>query len=194
MNLSLEYLVRNNLVASFIDFPCSLFLENKEGDKAAIRLSLSDSDVIFELYDLQKIITNSDLPTCQKFKCDRADMLKDCPHLTGFVPIKYQEQSIRVSSNLDNHPMSEKLYLSYVENQLNSRAHKLYKSDWLWLAFTKLFFPLIKRHNTGKRAFIDVEQHFIEVRHRALWCRWRVWVDQFLFDNKVATELVFLKA
>lgn len=197
MNIILEYLIRNLITKNFLKKPCNLFLEDTNNFKKLIVTLEDDKDEKNIIIVKQHWI--SDTEQKKIFYIKKDDIFKDKNVIvSGMKPIEYQEQIIKKDSNSYNHPIEQKDFELIFKNFLNSVVHQSYKKDWLWDGFTALYFeglvmpdkmllPILER-----RYLIEQEKKYIKTNHPNHWQKWKKWLYEFIKEEEIATELVFL--
>jgi len=190
MNLGLEYLIRCDLIKSFIKFPCSLFL-NKGKEKLVITLS-KEKSYNLTYWRLRSDLFNNQILSSYKITTENLSI----PFIPfGFKTLRYQEQPISTRENSWRRPMYEYVYNKYYNLYLNSQNHKIVREIWLWRAFTSVYGLNLKYFMPQEDLIIGSEmrsaqeQIIVEDLFPKKWYYWKKWQKNMYFDTPA--ELFF---
>lgn len=186
MNLGIEYLVRTGVVRNFLETPCSLFYQNKEGDKLVVTLHKEDPG--YAMRHWKVFAYGENLPPMEEFYTETP--FDDFRVPSGFTLLEYREEPVEDHENHWRRPMSISLYKSYCEHFLNSNRHRRIKEVWLWRGFTKACGIEFERRAHFYLEYLT-EAAIVEERYPDNWRRWLVWRKHMLDFQGVPGELIF---
>lgn len=202
MKISLEYVVRSNVIRDLIDFPCSLFLEGAGGKEIVTfgRLKGNPEEIICKQYSLSDK-KYEELPNTKTvFKVALSELFEDNRIIPeGCKPLRYFAVPVATKLNGTRHPMDEALYDRFTLNFFNTHLHRTVKRNWLWDAFSNRFnLPVTRSGLTSSygRHLQKYDLYYIERNKpkKGLWGYWRTWERKLLINkstNTAATELIF---
>lgn len=205
LNLGIEYLVRSDLIKQFIEFPCSLFVENDEFKVVVtINKSRNKSKFCVRNWFISNCKKEQPIPFVKEYMVDKDKLFEHSAIiLQGFSLVDFRCSFSEWSRNRGNggHPMPDYIYKNYFDNQLSPLENSMNKEMYLWNCFTKIYVPSIARlvEAIGNVGFYSTElnlsfeeQKLIEEHFKNIWNYWLKWKKYMLFPT-IPGELIFMK-
>lgn len=202
MNPAIQYLTRTNLIRTWFDTPCSIFLED---------LAFVPTSQIIVTIDKGKNSGSFKVKNWSLVDCDRECILPPFKEWTILdkdlfshpkIIIKdhkpfFRSQTISSHYNTITGPISEELYSFLFDNSINGIIHQKCRKTWLWQKFTEIYLPELYALQTyipeyrSEADFVENQMEITERYFQKIWQSWKKWENYFLLP--MPGEIIFGK-
>jgi len=199
MNPAIQYLNRTNLIRSWFDTPCSIFLENSTSQLIITINKGKNSDLRnFKVKNWSLVNCNKEciLPPFKESIVSESDLFSHPSIIVkGYKPFFKRTQTIPSHYNTIRGPMSEELYSFFFDNTINGIIHQKFRKIWLWQKFVWIYLPELSTFQTyiseyGSEAdFVESQMDIVAHHFQKIWQSWKKWENYFL--SSVPGEIIF---
>jgi hypothetical protein len=199
MNPAIQYLTRTNLIRSWFDTPCSIFLENLNSQ---IIVTINKGKDSGSLRVKNWFLVNCDkefiLPPFKESIILEKDLFSH-PNtiIAGYKTLLGYTQTIPSYYHKINSPIPEELYIFFFNNIINGVIYQKLRKTWLWKKFTLIYLPefyllqtYIPKHEL-ESDFVENQMEIVRYNFQKIWQTWKKWENYFLLP--MPGEFIFGK-
>lgn len=200
MNPAIQYLTRTQLIKSWFNLPCSIFLEENISKNNPIIITINkaktDNELKIKKWFLNKCLKEYILPPFNESIISTADLFSHPSVIVNGHKPFYKAQSISSRHNGLTSPMPEELYNLLFQNAISGEIHNKCRQIWLWEKFIKIYLPAIltigsQDYDSEDEFVVGHQMKIVENHFQKIWQSWEKWTNYFLLPTP--GEIIFCK-